>query len=173
MFEDRHVLHGFLKNITENCKLNGYFIGTCFDGLTIFEMLKSKSINDSITISKNGNRIWEMTKKYSYGSFDDTETCIGYAIDIYQESINKTFREYLVNFNYLIRLLENYGFVIAPKDDLIRINIKNGIGMFSELFKILQQNLQSKKDNQNYYGFPNGLIVQTKITTNGQRKCIK
>ena len=152
MFEDRHVLHGFLKNITENCKLNGYFIGTCFDGLTIFEMLKSKSINDSITISKNGNRIWEMTKKYSYGSFDDTETCIGYAIDIYQESINKTFREYLVNFNYLIRLLENYGFVIAPKDDLIRINIKNGIGMFSELFKILQQNLQSKKDNQNYYG---------------------
>ena len=62
--------------------------------------LKSKDINDSISISKNENRIWQITKKYSYGSFDDTETSIGYAIDIYQESINKTFRDYFVNFNY-------------------------------------------------------------------------
>ena len=34
---------------------------------------------------------------------------LGYAIGVYQESINKTFKEYLVNFNYFVRMMENYG----------------------------------------------------------------
>ena len=152
MFEDKRTLHGFLKNVSENCKLNGYFIGTCFDGLSIFNMLNSKAIDETYTIYKNSNKIWQITKKYSYKNFDDDETSLGYAIDIYQESINKTFREYLVNFEYLIRIMENYGFIVAPKDDLIRINLNKSIGSFSDLYKILEQNVKSKMEKQNYYG---------------------
>ena len=152
MFEDKSTLHGFLKNVSENCKLNGYFIGTCFDGQTIFEMLKSKAIGETMAINKNGNKIWEITKKYNYSSFDDDETCLGYSIDIYQETINKTFREYLVNFSYFTRILENYGFVLVPKDDLIKINLPKSIGSFSELFTILEQRAKSKTDKVNFYG---------------------
>ena len=152
MFENKQTLHGFLKNVSENCKLNGYFIGTCFDGLSIFNMLNSKSLDETYSIYKNENKIWQITKKYSYKNFDDDETSIGYAIDIYQESINKTFREYLVNFEYLTRIMENYGFVIAPKDDLIKINLNKGIGSFAELYKILEQKVKSKTEKQNYYG---------------------
>ena len=152
MFEDKQTLHGFLKNVSENCKLNGYFIGTCFDGLSIFNMLKSKAMDETYSIYKNTNKIWQITKKYSYKNFDDDETSIGYAIDIYQESINKTFREYLVNFEYFTRIMENYGFVIAPKDDLIKIDINKGIGSFADLFKLLEQKVKSKSEKQNYYG---------------------
>ena len=152
MFEDKQTLHGFLKNVSENCKLNGYFIGTCFDGLSIFNMLKLKTIDETYSIYKNDNKIWQITKKYSYKNFDDDETSIGYTIDIYQESINKTFREYLVNFEYFTRIMENYGFVIAPKDDLIKIDINKGIGSFADLFKLLEQKVKSKSEKQNYYG---------------------
>ena len=152
MFENKQTLHGFLKNVSENCKLNGYFIGTCFDGLSIFNMLNSKSLDETYSIYKNENKIWQITKKYSYKNFDDNETSIGYAIDIYQESINKTFREYLVNFEYLTRIMESYGFIIAPKDDLININLNKGIGSFADLFKILEQKVKSKTEKQNYYG---------------------
>ena len=152
MFQDKLSLHGFLKNVSENCKLNGYFIGTCFDGKEIFKLLASKSIEESHTIYKNSIKIWQITKKYSYINFDDDETCIGYPIDIYQESINKTFREYLVNFDYLSRILEIYGFSIVPKDDLIQMNISKSVGNFSDLFKLLERNIKSNTDEQNYYG---------------------
>ena len=43
---------------------------------------------------------------YDHSSFEDNETSLGYAINVYQESINKKFKEFLVNFNYLTILLE-------------------------------------------------------------------
>jgi len=55
---------------------------------------------------------------------------LGYAIDIYQETINKTFREYLVNFNYLNRILENYGFVKLTSDELKELGLNNSVGSF-------------------------------------------
>ena len=125
-------------------------------------MLNSKSIDETYSIYKNKNKIWEITKKYSYKNFEDDETSIGYAIDIYQESINKTFREYLVNFDYLIRIMETYGFIIAPKDDLVKMDINKGIGTFAELFKVLQQKLKSKVENQNYYGTAENMSPEEK-----------
>jgi len=59
---------------------------------------------------------------------------VGYAIDVYQESINKTFREYLVNFNYLKRLMANFGFEVVPRDDAIKeLGLPDGTGMFEQL----------------------------------------
>ena len=28
------ALHGYLRNVSENCKVGGYLIGTCYDGKT-------------------------------------------------------------------------------------------------------------------------------------------
>ena len=42
---------------------------------------------------------------------------LGYAIDVFQESIGKTFREYLVNFEYLDRVMTNYGFARLTADE--------------------------------------------------------
>ena len=42
----------------------------------------------------------EITKKYDMETFEANETSIGYPIDVYQDSINKTFTEYLVHFDY-------------------------------------------------------------------------
>ena len=146
MFENESILNEFLKNLSQCTALEGYFIGTCYDGNKVFNILSEIEINKSISLIKNDKKIWEITKKYSNQYYQDDESCIGYAIDVYQESINKTFREYLVNFNYLTRLLENYGFVLLSKEEIKSLNLPGTIGYFDELFENME--LELKKDKR-------------------------
>ena len=39
----------------------------------------------------NQKKILEITQKYSQTAFTETEPCLGYEIDVWQESINQTF----------------------------------------------------------------------------------
>ena len=77
---------------------------------------------------------------------------IGLAIDVYQESINKTFREYLVNYNYLTQLIENYGFVPLTPAEYKELNLPNSIGMFSQLFNLMQHDIKKDAKLDNAYG---------------------
>ena len=42
--------------------------------------------------------------------FNDDSSSLGYGIDVYQKSIGNSFLEYLVNGEYFIRVMEQYGF---------------------------------------------------------------
>jgi hypothetical protein len=131
MFETRANVCNFLRNVCECTAVGGYFIGTTYDGATMFDALKA---DDSIAVMHKGKRVWQVTKAYTAAEFPDDETCVGYAIDVYQESINKTFREYLVNFNYLKRLIANFGFELVPRDDAVKdLGLPDGTGMFEQL----------------------------------------
>ena len=120
-FTDITTLNAFLTNVSETCKVGGYFIGTCYDGKKVFNLLEGKKQNESAIIIQNDKTMWEVKKRYDADTFNDDETSLGYAIDVFQESINKTFTEYLVNFTYFERLLENYGFRMLKKDGIKRI----------------------------------------------------
>ena len=157
MFENEIILNDFLKNVSQCTILEGYFIGTCYDGNKVFNLLNDVEINNSISLMKNDKKIWEVTKKYSNEFYNDDESCIGYAIDVYQESINKTFREYLVNFKYLTRLLENYGFVLLTKEEIKSLDLPSSIGYFDELFENMDKELKINKQLANKIG--NSLIM--------------
>ena len=152
MFEKEEILNEFLKNISQCTAINGYFIGCCFDGKKIFKMLESIENNESISLFKNNKKIWQITKKYDFKSFDDDESSLGYAIDIYQESINKTIREYLVNFDYLVRVLENYGFVVLNDIEIRNINIPSSITNFELMYNNMVSNLKKDKELNNLIG---------------------
>ena len=64
VFENILSLNNFIKNVAECTKLNGYFIGTSYDGNNVFKELKSKKIGESISIYDNETKIWEITKQY-------------------------------------------------------------------------------------------------------------
>ena len=68
-FEDVEILNEYLKNVSENCKINGYFIGTCYDGNKVFNMLKNKEYQESEYIIENNEKVWEIKKMYSNSSF--------------------------------------------------------------------------------------------------------
>jgi hypothetical protein len=118
MFESPSKLHNFLRNVSETTKIGGFFIGTSYDGSKIFHMLKDKEKGESVTVQKSGEQIWQVTKQYENDEFVANSSSLGYAIDVYQETINKVFTEYLVNYDYLANVLRNYGF--EPEQNLIR-----------------------------------------------------
>ena len=134
MFETRANMCNFLRNVCECTETGGYFIGTTYDGATMFDALKPYEAGDGIAVLHKGKRVWQVTKAYTATEFPDDETSVGYAIDVYQESINKTFREYLVNFNYLKRLMTNFGFEVVSRDDALKdLGLPDGTGMFEQL----------------------------------------
>jgi mRNA (guanine-N7-)-methyltransferase len=132
-FKDIETLRGVLKNISDNTKIGGYFIGTCFDGKTIFEKLKGLKKGESIEGNLDRKRIWKIKKNYENKTFPDDISSIGYPILVYMETINQMFTEYLVNFDLLTILMKEYGFELESNENLSEYNIKS-TGLFSELF---------------------------------------
>jgi hypothetical protein len=149
-FENKISFHQFLRNLSECTKLNGYFVGTCYDGKAVFEELRYKKRGESIAYFKENRKIYELTKEYDETGFPDDDMSLGYAIHVYQESINQVFREYLVNFEYFTRVMEDYGFVLASKEEMQRNDLPNNTGLFSDLFSHMQnevkQNPRKKED---------------------------
>ena len=151
-FKNKTTFHNFIRNIAECTKINGYFVGTCYDGKHVFNLLENKNKNEGITILKNERKIYEITKMYDKTGFPDDEMSLDYAINVYQESINKVFREYLVNFDYLTRIMDDYGFVLVTKEEATAMGLPDGTGLFSELYSSMEQEIKQYPNRKNDYG---------------------
>ena len=146
-FENNETLHGYLRNVSENCKVGGYLLGTCYDGKKIFRSLSRKKKGESIfemNLNDEG-KMWDIRKDYNQDDFEDNPSCLGYEISVYMDTIGKRFTEYLVNFDYLNQLMESYGFVVAPVKDVRRMGFNKSIGSFGELFESMEEDIESKK----------------------------
>lgn len=152
MFETNTTLQNFVRNVAECTKLDGYFITTTYDGETIFNMLRDKQVGESMSIYEDETKIWEVKKMYDNETFEDNISSLGYAIDVFQESINKSFREYLVNYKYFNRLMENYGFILITKEEATSLGIPAPSGMFNELYTVLENEVKRNRSKANDYG---------------------
>jgi hypothetical protein len=150
--ENPNTLQGFMKNISECTKLNGYFIGTCYDGKEVFNLLRKKQQGESIQIIEKGKKVWEVVKGYNSTTMDDNSSCIGYRIDVYQDSINQLITEYLVNFDYLNSVLDNYGFKLIEREEAVSLGLPEGSGLFSELFMNMMEEIKKNKNKSKDYG---------------------
>lgn len=147
MFKDQQTVQNIMRNISECTKVGGYFVSTQYDGRTVYNKLRGLKDGEAMTIIENGKKIWEITKKYDRDEFKDDSTSVGYAIDVYQETINKVFTEYLVNYNYVVRLMEDYGFIPITQDEAKRMGFKSSTGMFEELFDILKNEVKRARNS--------------------------
>jgi hypothetical protein len=164
-FENPDILLGFLKNISECTKIGGYFIGTVYDGKTVFNLLKKKQPGESIQIIEDGKKIWEIIKGYNSNIFEDNSSSIGYRIDVFQESINQIIPEYLVNFDYFIRIMEDYGFKLLDREEAKELDVPEGSGLFNELFlAMLDQIKRNDKIAKDYGTAMNMTSFEKKIS---------
>jgi hypothetical protein len=161
-WENKLTLHTFLRNISECTRLNGYFIGTCYDGETVFKLLKNKNEGESITIFDGDRKIFELTKQFSQTGFMPDDTSIGYPINVYQETINKTFREYLVNFNYLVNVLSDYGFTLIDDNTARKMGLPYATGLFGDMFNEMMSEIKRKSNYTNDYGTAHLLTSEEK-----------
>jgi hypothetical protein len=139
------MVHQFMRNIFECTCVGGYFIGTCYDGKIIFDKL-NKNENIVVMTKNKSSKMLEIKRLYNETSFPADQPCLGYTIDVWQESINQNFSEYLVNYDYLLRLMSNYGFDLISLDEAKRMELPSGSGSFKDLFKMME-NSKSSKDN--------------------------
>jgi hypothetical protein len=164
-FENILKLHTFLQNVSECTKLGGYFIGTCFDGVRIFQALSRLENGGEISIMEGAGsaasaatgsdveprKIWSVTKKYHQAEFEPDSSSIGYEIEVFQESINKNTREFLVNFEYLTQLLENYGFdLVSPEEAATTLTfpMRDGTDTFDGMFHDMEVECKQKQSQQ-------------------------
>ena len=151
-FENQNTFQNYMRNVAECTKIDGYFIGSCYDGKLIFNLLKNKKKGESITLYEDDVKIWEIRKDYDETTFEDDITSIGLKISVYQQSINKMFSEYLVNFDYLTRIMENYRFKLINREDAQKLGLPEGSGLFSELFNNMSDEIKRNPFKKNDYG---------------------
>ena len=179
-FKNAQTLESFVKNVSECTKVGGHFVGCCFDGKKLFDALKNKARNEGVTLRKyhrgEDKKIWELVKLYDQDVFEDDETSLGYTVSVYQDSINKYFDEYLVNFDYFERVMENQGFKLLTSEEQAEIGFPSSSGNFKTLFeqtrtraeqdsfyrrkigKTLQMN-----DDEKYISFLNRFFIFKKV----------
>jgi len=152
-FETGATFNNFLRNLSECTQPGGYFIATCYDGQTVFNMLRNKKKDEGISIYVNGgkDKIFEIQKMYNYTGFDDDETSLGYPINVFQETINKYAIEYLVNYEFFKRSMENYGFLLIKDEEARDFGFLRGSGMFDELFRSMKQDIDRNPATNKMY----------------------
>ena len=113
-FKNQIDLRSVLRNVSRSLTIGGKFIGTCLDGKSVFNLLK-----DELSVGEydEGNILWKITKRYDISSLESDESCLGLAVDVYMDSIGKTFTEYLVNFDYLALLCEQFNLKLVKLTD--------------------------------------------------------
>lgn len=151
MFKDVETFYGFVRNVAECTRLNGYFIATCYDGRTVFNLLRQISKGDKKEITVDGKKVWSVTKQYDENVFEDNDSSLGYMIDVYQDSINQSIPEYLVNFDWFKKVMDSYGFALVTEEDAKRrFRLPNGTGMFRDLFVSMEREIQNWKKASDY-----------------------
>jgi len=118
----------------------------------LFDKLKKIKSGDSLQLVDQGKKVWEVIKVYTPEIFEDNSSSIGYEINVYQESINQYISEYLVNFNYLDRVMEAYGFKVISREEANEMGLPEGSGLFRELFINMLDEIKRNKFKETLYG---------------------
>lgn len=156
-FKDEETLNGYLQNIADNSNKNSIFIGNCYDGSKIFNKFKEleQEGKDVFDYKVKGCKspIYSIKKEYTTKNFtfnpeNPEENMLGQKINVFMDSIGKGIDEYLVNFEYFINKMKDYGFEpYKPKMKLKYNSVFDGaIGSFKEIIDKLPE--LSKHDSE-------------------------
>jgi predicted NAD-dependent protein-ADP-ribosyltransferase YbiA (DUF1768 family) len=129
MFESKDKFDGFLRNISENLKIGGYFIGCCFDGEKVFEFLNGRDTR----IGQEGDTVlWKIMKRYSADEIPAGDEAFGMPIDVEFISIGMPHREYLVPFGLLNEKMKSIGCELCSPEELKEVGLQRCTALFSE-----------------------------------------
>lgn len=128
-FKSEITLRTLLQNVTDNLKVGGHFIGTCFDGMKLNKELKK---SDKIEGTLDGKTIWKISKEYT-GTNAINRANYGKAIDVYVTTIGQNYTEYLVNLTYFAKICKEYGLELVKEES------------FEEYYKRAKDNQHAKE----------------------------
>ena len=125
--KNKVTFNNFINNVDRYLKVNGFLIGTAFDGLSIFNLMKN---NKFIEFTHNNKTLFKIEKLYKNGKLNG----FGKEIDVYIESIG-TNLEYLLNFDFLTSELEKKGYVLIESNHFDKLYQPSNYIRMSEVEK--------------------------------------
>jgi SAM-dependent methyltransferase len=143
-FENKATLDGFLRNLSEIVKIGGYFIGCCFDGNKIFQLLRRVEKGRSKLGEIEGKPLWTITKEYDTDELLSDDSSLGLSINVEFISIGPAQREYLVPFELLTKKLASIGFSLLNDKELKEMNLKASTNTFDISYQM------AERDNQRF-----------------------
>jgi hypothetical protein len=129
-FETPAKLTGFLENISQTLKVGGYFIGCCFDGDKVFDLLRGTPMGKSRVGMEGATKLWEITKQYDVEDIPDDDAALGLGVDVNFISIGMPHREYLVPFKRLEDKMRLIGCELLTGDELKELGMVNSSATF-------------------------------------------
>ena len=123
-FKNEETLRGFCENVRDLCSSGGYFIGTCYDGMRVYSAFKQTGLDTLEMKGDYDDIIYQIKKRYDIPIFDydpeQRDKMYGHEIEVYMASIGQPIVEYLVNFEFFIDMMKEYGFEVATLPDKSR-----------------------------------------------------
>ena len=153
-FRDEETLRGYLQNLKDQVKPGGHFMGTCYDGMRVIKTFEAKESENIQGRDDNDILIYDIIKEYDDNSFDydkdELSNMFGREISVYMSSIGQYITEYLVNFEFVIDIMKEYGFELAsPVKDSI---MKKPLGSFEDIVTDIDRMIDTEdKDTRRAY----------------------
>lgn len=164
-FKSESTLDVFLTNVSQNLREDGIFVGTAFNGLFVFRMLKGMKKGETF-VGKNGETVvFEIKKLYSdpeSGKFKDLPL-LGNKIEVTLKGdtvLNKPTIEYLINFKKIKQFITAF--------DLEIVEILKFGDIFNEWKEIKKENILTKAEKQ--ISFLNVTFIMRKLNKSQLQK---
>ena len=121
-FKNELTLRTLLENVSYALKVGGKFFGTCLDGQTVYQKLNEN--NGTLEGMEKDKLLWKINKLYNkdFDRLPNTKDSLGVEVEVFMETIGSSEIEYLVNFEYLEKLAQEYNMRVES------------IGLFEPLF---------------------------------------
>jgi hypothetical protein len=133
-FENSESLGGFMRNISENLKVGGYFVGCCFDGEKVFDFMRHTDKGGTRSRMEKDATLWAITKQYDEDDIPEGEGGLGLAVDVEFISIGATHREFLVPFKLLEAQMKGIGCELLSADELKKVGLAKSTDLFGPAF---------------------------------------
>ena len=131
-FETAEKFNGFIRNVADTLKVGGYFIGCCFDGDKVFQLLKKEKTRVGMEKDKGGKEgmLWKITRQYEEEDMPAGDDAFGHAIDVEVATIGMEHREYLVPFKLFEEKMRLVGCELLGADELRALGLENSTETF-------------------------------------------
>ena len=156
MFQSKKSFEEFLRNVDATVKVGGYFVGCCFDGQRVFDLLRTNGIGNGQVLERRITRkdgvpvkIWSIKRQYETNEFledEDNETTFGQAIEAEFVSIGAAYTEYLVPFELLKKGFRRLGLRLLNATELQALGLQNSTNTFDKSWEMAKDD----KGNQMY-----------------------
>ena len=129
-FDKKETFDGLLENIADGLKLGGLFIGCCFDGEKVFDLLRTVKTGGRRTGMYKEKLLWSIAKQYDAEAIPEGDAAFGMGIDVEFISIGTSHREYLVPFGLLQAKMADIGCELLDEKECAELGLKTSTGLF-------------------------------------------